>query len=127
MNQVSADSITSYIQRLQDFNTRWATSDSNEKAGDYLYDRLKNWGLEMEFDNLSNEKINDIWFDASGRYGWICGDVGIVGRTTDGGISWQIFNIETNANLRGLHALNKDEVWIVGEKIIIHTKDGGKT
>lgn len=127
MNQVSVDSITAYIQRLQDFGTRYAYTDSCKKAAEYLYSLFERWGLEMEYDYFAGEKLNDIWFDSTGQIGWACGDVGVICKTIDGGNTWEIFNLGIKQNLKGLDAINCDNVWIVGDAVAIHTDDSGTT
>jgi len=46
VDSVSQDSITSYIQRLENFQTRYFFSDSLDKAADYLYGKLSSFGLD---------------------------------------------------------------------------------
>lgn len=46
MALVSADSVRSYIQRLQDFQTRYTCTDSFWMAGDWIAGRFQSWGYD---------------------------------------------------------------------------------
>lgn len=72
------------------------------------------------------------------QHGWVSGQDGIILHTADGGKSWQ--KQESNAvfqdrdgskqplYLFGLHALDNDHAWAVGDRsILTSTSDGGKT
>jgi hypothetical protein len=52
VDQVDADSIASYIQRLQDFKTRVVFTDSSYAASQWIFDKYKSYGLITEFDSL---------------------------------------------------------------------------
>jgi hypothetical protein len=53
VNQVSKQNLTDYIQNLQDFQTRYASTSNCELAGDYIYDFFIQSGLEAEYDSFS--------------------------------------------------------------------------
>jgi hypothetical protein len=53
VNQVSKQNLTDYIQRLLDFQTRFASTSNCELAGDYIYDFFIQSGLEAEYDPFS--------------------------------------------------------------------------
>jgi len=53
VNQVSKQNLTDYIQTLQDFQTRFASTFSCELAGDYIYDFFIQSGVEAEYDSFS--------------------------------------------------------------------------
>lgn len=127
IDQVSTDSITATIQRLQNFGTRYVYTDSCDKAGEYLYRLLEKWGLEVEYDCFEGERLNDFWFDSTGQYGWACGDIGTVCKTTDWGNHWEIFDLDLIIDLKGVEAVNRDSIWIVGVGTVIHTGNGGET
>jgi photosystem II stability/assembly factor-like uncharacterized protein len=72
------------------------------------------------------------------QHGWIAGQEGVILHTADGGKSWQ--PQESNAFIEerdggktplylfGLHALDNDRAWAVGDRsILTSTVDGGKT
>ena len=46
MALVSVDSVRAYIQRLQDFRTRYTCTDSFWTASQWIYDRFVSWGYE---------------------------------------------------------------------------------
>jgi hypothetical protein len=53
VNQVSKQNLTDYIQNLQDFQTRFASTSNCELAGDYIYDFFVQSGIEAEYDSFS--------------------------------------------------------------------------
>ena len=72
------------------------------------------------------------------QHAWISGQDGVILHTEDGGKTWQkqesnaIFQdtdgSKTQLYLFGLHALDKDHAWAVGDRsILTSTVDGGKT
>ena len=52
VDQVNTDSITAYIQRLQDFRTRLALTDSGFAASEWIRQKFTGWGLAAEFDSF---------------------------------------------------------------------------
>jgi len=46
VNLVSEDSLRTWVQRLQDFKTRYSYSDSIVRARDWLYDRFLSFGID---------------------------------------------------------------------------------
>jgi photosystem II stability/assembly factor-like uncharacterized protein len=72
------------------------------------------------------------------QHGWISGQEGLILHTADGGKTWQkqesnaVFEdrdgTRTSLYLFGLHALDKDHAWAVGDRsILTSTADGGRT
>ncbi len=53
VNQVSKQNLTDYIQSLQNFQTRFASTSNCELAGDYIYDFFIQSGIEAERDPFS--------------------------------------------------------------------------
>jgi len=53
VNQVSKQNLTDYIQTLQDFQTRFASTSNCELAGDYIYDFFIQSGIDAEYDSFS--------------------------------------------------------------------------
>jgi len=53
VNQISKQNLTDYIQNLQDFQTRFASTSNCELAGDYIYDFFIQSGIEAEYDSFS--------------------------------------------------------------------------
>jgi len=53
VNQVSKQNLTDYIQSLQDFQTRFASTSNCELAGDYIYDFFVQSGIDAEYDSFS--------------------------------------------------------------------------
>lgn len=52
VDQVNTDSITTHIQRLQDFRTRLALSDSSFAASEWLRQKFNGWGVTAVFDSF---------------------------------------------------------------------------
>jgi len=54
MALVSVDSVESYIQRLQDFQTRYSCTDSFWASGQWIADKFESWG----YDNVAFEQFD---------------------------------------------------------------------
>jgi photosystem II stability/assembly factor-like uncharacterized protein len=73
--------------------------------------------------------FNDIHF-INDQEGWVVGNSGVIGNTTDGGTTW---NTQTNPDpqtlsLYGVFFLDSDRGWAVGlAGLILQTTDGGTT
>ncbi len=52
VDEVNADSLTSFIQRLQDFGSRLILGDSSYAASQWLFDTFSSWGYETRFDSF---------------------------------------------------------------------------
>ena len=73
--------------------------------------------------------FNDIHF-INNQEGWVVGNGGVIGRTTDGGALWveQTNPDPQNLSLYGVFFLDSNNGWAVGNGgIILHTIDGGTT
>ena len=68
--------------------------------------------------------FNDIHM-ADANVGVAVGDLGIIERTTDGGITWNPASSPTTNNLLSVHFINASVGWIAGEYILLRTTDGG--
>jgi hypothetical protein len=53
VDQVLTENLTGYIQNLQDFQTRYASTSQCELAGDYIHDFFVQSGLDTESDSFS--------------------------------------------------------------------------
>ncbi|MEE9555384.1 MAG: M20/M25/M40 family metallo-hydrolase, partial [candidate division Zixibacteria bacterium] len=63
MELVSADSVEAYIQRLQDFQTRYTCTDSFWAAGDWVAAKFESWG----YDNVYFEEFDSPFSCATSR------------------------------------------------------------
>jgi photosystem II stability/assembly factor-like uncharacterized protein len=73
--------------------------------------------------------FNDIHF-INDQEGWVVGNAGIIGRTTNGGATWvTLTNPDPQSrSLYGVFFLNSNEGWAVGGNgAILHTSNGGTT
>jgi len=58
---VSTDSITAFIQRLQDFKTRLVLSDSGFAASEWLRQKFNGWGYTTRFDSFYIDSSMAAW------------------------------------------------------------------
>ena len=71
--------------------------------------------------------FNDIHF-INNQEGWVVGDNGVIGHTTDGGAGWatQTNPDNKNSTLIGVFFMDSNNGWAVGAYgVILHTIDGG--
>jgi len=60
--------------------------------------------------------------------GWICGDSGLLLKTTNGGTNWSTKSTPTSSRLYDLFFVNDSTGWAVGrDGVIIHTNNYGET
>jgi hypothetical protein len=59
VNSVSGPLVDSYVQRLQDFQTRYATHDSCQSAADWLVSKFESFGIE----NVYTQNFSSIYKD----------------------------------------------------------------
>jgi photosystem II stability/assembly factor-like uncharacterized protein len=60
--------------------------------------------------------------------GWVCGRLGAILHSSDGGKTWVRQNSGVNFTLTSIHFVDIQNGWAVGDEgTIIHTSDGGKT
>lgn len=61
-----------------------------------------------------------------GQSGWIVGNYGVIGHTSDGGATWLAQKSGTTHSLLSIYFVNPQKGWAVGENgVILHTRDGG--
>lgn len=68
----------------------------------------------------------------SNKIAWVCGSLGTVGKTTDGGLTWTMQKVldSTKSEIRDIEAWDEDNAIILSVKDpaqILKTSDGGKT
>ena len=103
-----------------DDQTGWAGGDDMILRTD---DGGANWNI------LSQDTI----FPEDGHFldrnnGWVCGILGQIYHTTDGGYTWEKQYSGTTNPLAAIEMISMDEGWIVGDNSsILHTKTGGNT
>jgi hypothetical protein len=61
VDDVSTDSITAYIQRLQDFKTRLVLSDSGFAASEWLRQKFDDWNYSTRFDSFYIDSSMAAW------------------------------------------------------------------
>ncbi|TAL67828.1 MAG: hypothetical protein EPN82_12960 [Bacteroidetes bacterium] len=72
------------------------------------------------------QNLNDITFSDS-LTGWICGNKGILLRTTDRGENWDSEFFPSEMNLKKIKFIDSDKGFILGENIVFKTTDRGNT
>jgi len=80
-------------------------------------------------DPFALEMFDDICFAGEDKaVGWIAGEMGLVLKTEDGGVTWVEQKLPTNVNLNSVSVQDKDRAWIGGQQgLLFSTADGGKT
>ena len=84
-------------------------------------------GTDFYSQSTPGGTFNDIHF-INDQEGWVVGDGGTIGYTTDGGTSWNTqTNPDTqNQSLYGVFFLDSDKGWAIGSGgILLQTTDGG--
>ncbi|UCC12675.1 MAG: M20/M25/M40 family metallo-hydrolase, partial [candidate division WOR-3 bacterium] len=61
VDDVSTDSITAYIQRLEDFRTRLVLSDSGFASSEWLRQKFNDWGYATRFDSFYIDSSMAAW------------------------------------------------------------------
>ena len=61
VDQVNTDSLTAYIQRLQDFKTRLTHADSSFAASQWMFQKMAAWGYTPEFDSFYMDSSMAAW------------------------------------------------------------------
>ena len=78
-----------------------------------------------------NQQLYDDLFSVSfsnERDGWVCGRLGTILHTSDGGKTWNRQNSRVDYSLSSIFFVDRQYGWAVGDKgTIIYTRDGGKT
>jgi photosystem II stability/assembly factor-like uncharacterized protein len=71
--------------------------------------------------------LKGIWF-FNPEVGIVCGDAGVILKTTDGGQTWTKINSQTYRNLNDIYFVNENKGFIVADSaLILITEDGGNS
>ena len=88
-------------------------------------EKLHSWVIQKE--KSDDARYYGISFGDE-ENGWICGENGIVRKTSDGGNSWKLQETGTSVTFWDILFLDKNTGWVCGfENTILKTKDGGET
>lgn len=95
-----------YFQRTVDGGLSWADIEAFEPAHE-MY------------------QLNEIHFEGFNT-GWVCGDIGYIYKTEDGGITWTAQTSGTEVSLQGIAFVNENIGYACGfDGTILGTNDGG--
>ncbi len=73
----------------------------------------------------TKQHFDDVSF-VNQQVGWVCGDEGLILKSTDGGRSWSKQDIPTESHLIEIQFINSEIGWAVGiDGEVIRTTDGG--
>lgn len=61
VDQVTTDSLTSYIQRLEDFRSRLCFTDSSFASSQWLWQKFGTWGYTPEYDSFYVDSTEAAW------------------------------------------------------------------
>ncbi|MGC8581794.1 MAG: WD40/YVTN/BNR-like repeat-containing protein [Thermoplasmata archaeon] len=76
--------------------------------------------------DLSNNQLRSVYF-VNSTTGWAVGDNGMALKSTDGGNTWHIINLNTRVNLRSVYFTSPSTGWIVGfNGTILYSQNSGK-
>jgi len=84
-------------------------------------------GIDFTSQGGPGGTYNDIYF-INDQEGWVVGNVGVIGNTTNGGSDWgtQTNPDSQNRSLYGVYFLDTNRGWAVGaDGVILHTTNGG--
>lgn len=124
MADVSSDSIRSFVQTLQDFETRYSPTPGCSAAAEYIYQVFDNYGLNPEFDPyFIPSDIYDVRFIYPKA--WLVDDKGSAFRSPNCGDTW----IECHQGINSLLGIDFTDTlngWFSGGGgDILTTRDGG--
>lgn len=129
IQKVSIDSISSTIIDLQNFQTRYEYSPQQDSAGVYIFNKLKNYKLETEFEKYGIGQVNFYAIDNLGELTiWIGGSKGALISSANFGETWTFHNTATSNTIFGIDFYNRFQGWIVGSNgLIMKSTDRGNT
>ncbi len=114
-----------FLNQFEGWHTRWSVGSGVYHSTDGGY----TWELQVAM----NPYCHTVFF-LNDTLGW-CGTHGEIGRTTNGGISWEFYSNNIDASVRDIVFIDANEGWCIGgnsnavpyldEYFICHTADGG--
>jgi len=130
LDLVNTDSISKTIIDLQNFGTRYDYSQGRVEAGDYLFDRFQDYGLDVIFDPFEYHAEIIKWLATvpGTSHVWAVGDSGYIIHSPDCGDSWERQTFINHDHLRGVFFLDTLTGWCYSQQgHFYHTGDGGQT
>jgi photosystem II stability/assembly factor-like uncharacterized protein len=126
LSNVSADTIHSFVQDLQDFGTRYSPTSGCSAAAEYIYQLFDRYGLNPQFDcYFMPSDVYDVKFIYPKA--WLVDDKGSAFMSPNCGDTW-IESHHGNTSLLGTDFTDTLNGWFSGgDGNVLTTRDGGLT
>lgn len=123
---VSSDSIRSFVQDLQDFETRYSSTPGCSAAAEYIYQTFDQYNLNPQFDGyFMPSDIYDVKFIYPKA--WLVDDKGSAFLSPNCGDTWVVSH-PGNTSLLGIDFTDTINGWFTGGGgNVLTTRDGGFT
>lgn len=109
-------------------NTRYSTTEMCKKAGQFIRERFEELGLDTEYDYFNfMTQIKSVDFPVDNQTGWVVGRNGLIMRTLDGGLNWDVEESGETVTLWSLVMLDNSHGCTVGNGGLILITDDGST
>lgn len=82
-------------------------------------------GWKVHSTNIKGDLVA-IWFTSASR-GFVAGDEGYLASTSDGGRTWQKYQLNTTENINEIYFRNEDNGYLVAGRKVFITSDGGSS
>ncbi|MBD3167943.1 MAG: M20/M25/M40 family metallo-hydrolase [candidate division Zixibacteria bacterium] len=108
-------------------DTRYSGTEGNSMAAQWLMEILERYGYQVEYHSFySGQGRHTTAYDQNRM--WLVAQNSEALRTTDGGQTWNVMEINTSEDLWGIENIGPDSVWITGDRGTIRfSSDGGET
>ena len=131
LKQVNGDSISSTIQDLQNFGSRYEYAPGRKAAAEYIHHRFQKYGMETSFDPFESGVQFSVYTaaspDNSGKI-WVTGYNGIIQCSEDSGKTWIIQKCLYQDNLTDMFFIDTLSGWCAGNYGDIYgTRNSGTT
>ncbi len=129
-SQTSGQTVDMNAVHAVDANTAWMVTnwDSGPSATKVMNttDGGANWNV-VSIPQGTSIKFLSVFF-ISTTVGWLCGQEGLIYKSTDGGSVWVLQTSGVNDRLEGIAFQSTSLGWVVGDNgVILNTTDGGAT
>jgi photosystem II stability/assembly factor-like uncharacterized protein len=109
------------------FETRYSFNRRCKYAADYVEDTFAAAGYDVERDRYFGPHVRLV-AAVDADTAWAAGDLGLVAKTTNGGLRWEIVGRVGEENFASMACASADVAWLGAEHgYLSFTKDGGQT